>query len=202
MPLVFSHTISAEELIQRFQRGDESAFDQLVVHLGPRIAPLISRMVTNPTDAQDATQEVFLNLYRALPTFKGQSAFFTFFYRLTLNVCVNFNKRLTRRPTLFAELDAPDADGPGFLDGLPAADNTERTIGQQTTQRALHTAIATLPPQYRDTFVMHYMQDLPLQTIAATMDVPEGTVKSRLNRARKLMQEKILAQRELFAPSD
>ncbi len=185
-------------LIRRAQQGDEAAFDRLVELFGARVYNIAYRMLGHADDAHDATQEAFLRVYDALDRFRADSSFTTWLYRIVMNVCYDELARRRRRPPTLTELESADAALPASAERLPGHDNTEDAVLQAERRRALHAAIAALPEAFRAVIVLYDLQGFSYEEIAAILRVNLGTVKSRLNRARTLLREKMSAQRELF----
>ncbi len=160
-----------EELVRRFVGGDRSAFATLVQRHEQRMYNLALRMTGREEDARDATQEAFLTALRKLSSFRGEAAFTTWMHRVTVNACYDLLRKRQRAP--LADLPEDDA-------GPPAADHAEATVGAIDVQRAL----ARLPTDYRAVLVLHDVRDLPYEEVAAILEIPLGTVKSRLHRGR------------------
>lgn len=161
---------SDPDLVRRFQHGQEQAFSLLMERHERRVYNLAYRMLGNPEDARDATQEAFLSCFRHLSRFRGDSAFSTWLHRIALNACYDALRR--RRDTTSLEGRT--------VDPMPVADHADRAAATTDVQRAL----LRVPPDFRAVLVMHELQDLPLEDIAATLGLPVGTVKSRLHRGR------------------
>jgi RNA polymerase sigma-70 factor, ECF subfamily len=162
---------SDRELIERFRAGRRDAFTELMSRNERRIYNLAYRMLGGPEDARDATQEAFLSCYRNLAGFRGDAEFSTWLHRIAVNACYDLLRR--RRQTL--SLDEEPAEG---IAAVP--DHADRAVATADVQRAL----MSVRPEFRAVLVMHELQDLPLEEIAATLEVPVGTVKSRLHRGR------------------
>ena len=158
------------DLVHRFQQGQEQAFAVLMERHERRVYNLAYRMLGNPEDARDATQDAFLSCFRHLARFRGDSSFSTWLHRIALNACYDALRR--RRDTISLEGRS--------VDPMPVADHADRAAAATDVQRAL----LGVPPDFRAVLVMHELQDLPLEDIAATLGVPVGTVKSRLHRGR------------------
>lgn len=188
---------SEEALARRVQQGDDGAFDRLVELCAPRIYNLAYRLLSDPEDARDAAQDVFIRVYQALPAFKWDAAFSTWLYRIATNVCYDELKRRRRYPLAFSELSEPGEDD-STLDHAASSDTTEELLLRREQQRTLEEAIATLPEHFRLVLVLYDLQGLSYQEIAEILRQNLGTVKSRLNRARHLLREKLATQRELF----
>ncbi len=190
-----------EDLVRRFQRGDDAAFDRLVEHCSSRVYNLAFRLVGNADDAQDLAQEAFLRVYHALPRFKGEAAFTTWLYRIVVNVCQDELKRRPRRPAPFSTLDGED-EGPSFSDRLTSGDTAEEAVLQRERTQMLQQSIARLPEAFRLVLVLYDVQGFSYLEIADILKMNVGTVKSRLNRARNLLRERLAPARELFGFSD
>jgi RNA polymerase sigma-70 factor (ECF subfamily) len=157
------------ELVRGFQRGDDHAFGALMARHERRVYNLAYRMLGNSEDARDATQDAFLSCFRHLSTFRGDSAFGTWLHRIAVNACYDALRR--RRETLSLD-DRPTE---------PAQrDHADQTASAIDIQRAL----LAVPPDFRVVVVMHEIQDMPIEDVAAILGLPAGTVKSRLHRGR------------------
>jgi len=189
-------------LIRRVQQGDGVAFDRLVELYSTRVYNLAYRMIGNAEDAQDAAQEAFLRIYDALPKFRGDASFSTWMHRIVINVCHDEMTRRRRRPPTLTELATEDGDGGTLAEQATTGETAEDAVLRQERQQALHHAITTLPPPFREVLVLYDLQGFSYDEIAEMLRVNMGTVKSRLNRARNLLREKIRGERELFGITD
>ena len=180
------------ELIARAKQGDHSAFEQLVRENEKRIYNLTLRMVGNPEDALDLSQEAFLNAWKGLASFKGDSAFSTWLYRLASNACLDFLRSKKRRQdTTGSPLSLDDEEAPP-----PPADDSSRPdlqLERKERVQALHRALDGLPIHHKQVLVMRELSGLSYQEISDTLNLDLGTVKSRLTRAR-LALKKILSE--------
>jgi RNA polymerase sigma-70 factor (ECF subfamily) len=158
------------ELVRDFQGGDEEAFVKLMQRHERRVYNLAYRMLGGPEDARDATQDAFLSCFRHLPTFRGESAFSTWLHRIAVNACYDLVRRRKPAASLESDLVEPPSTG----------DHADRAAAAADVQRAL----LQVPPEFRIVLVLHELQDLPLDEIAEALEVPLGTVKSRLHRGR------------------
>jgi len=158
------------ELVRGFQGGDDHAFAALMARHERRVYNLAYRMLGNSEDARDATQDAFLSCFRHLSTFRGDSAFGTWLHRIAVNACYDALRR--RRETLSLD-DRP-------TEPAPQRDHADQTASAIDIQRAL----LTVPPDFRVVVVMHEIQDMPIEDVAAILGLPTGTVKSRLHRGR------------------
>ena len=186
------------ELIRRAAEGDADAFEALMLAYEKQVYNLALRMVGNPDDALDLSQEAFLRAWRGLSNYRSDSAFSTWLYRLTSNVCIDFLRREKKRKVVplhytdeeeERELDIPDA-GPGV---------EERLIGQ-AEQEQVAAALNQLDSEYRQALILRVFQDMSYAEIADILGIREGTVKSRIARARekmRLLMQKSRNQREI-----
>lgn len=166
-------------LIQRFLAGEEVAFERLVERYYQRIDRLAQQVVRHPMVAEDITQEVFLRAYRALPRFRGEASFYSWLYRITINLCLNYLRRQAH------QIDtAQDAEA----SALPAADPSV-VLETQERERLIRGAIGTLPSHYRIAIILRELEGLSYQEIAAILDIPLGTVKSRINFGKGLLRQ-------------
>lgn len=184
--------MTEQELVARAKKGDQSAFEQLVRDNEKRIYNLALRMAGNPEDALDLSQEAFLNAWKGLNSFKGDSAFSTWLYRLASNACLDFLRSKKRRQdTTASTLSLDDEETPP-----PPADDSVRPdtqLERKERRLALHRALDALPPHHRQILVMRELSGLSYQEISSILALDLGTVKSRLTRAR-LALKKILSE--------
>lgn len=188
-----------ELLIRRIQAGDDAAFERLVEHCGPRVYALAYRMIGNCDDAQDVVQEAFLRVYQGLPRFRADSAFNTWLYRIVVNLCHDELDRRKRCPHTQSEVVTDGADAPiSLLDQMTTGETPEDLCIRHERQRQLEQLILSLPEAHRVVVLLHDIQGLRYDEIAAVLHMNVGTVKSRLNRAHHQLRENILQIRELF----
>lgn len=182
-----------QKLIDAAIAGDSSAFERLIEPLEGRIYAVALRMCGNREDAQDCMQESMIRIYRALSSFKGQSSFSTWIYRITMNTCLDeLRRRKARRST---SLDTLLDSGWSPTD---ETDTPERHAIQSEQRRTLEHAIAELPEDMRAAVVLRDIQGLAYDEIASALNVNVGTVKSRISRGRERLREKLSAHPELF----
>ena len=186
-----------EDLVRRVQAGDDGAFDRLVELCAPRVYSLAYRMVGNNEDAQDIAQDAFLRVYQAIQRFRSDATFSTWLHRIVVNACHDELARRKRRPATMSEL-TDDDDAPSPLDLRSTGETPETALLQRERQQAIQRALAELPEVSRMVIVLHDIQGMGYQEIAEVTRTEVGTVKSRLNRARNMLREKISADRELF----
>jgi RNA polymerase sigma-70 factor (ECF subfamily) len=188
-----------EDLVRRIRAGDDEAFERLIEFCGPRVYALVYRMIGHHEDALDLVQDTFLRVYQALPRFRGECAFETWLYRIVVNVCHNELKRRRRRPLTFTESDSELANGTfSVLEQLVSGETPEDLSLRHECQRQLEQMIQQLPELYRLVVVLHDIQGLSYEELAAALNMNIGTVKSRLHRAHQLLREKIFQNQELF----
>ncbi len=164
-----------EDLVRRFVSGDRAAFAVLVERHERRVYNLALRMTGREEDARDASQEAFLTALRKLSSFRGEAAFATWLHRVTVNACYDLLRKRQRAPLLDrGDDERPEPEPP------PAPDHAEDAVTSLDVQRAL----LQVPPDYRAVMILHDVQDLPQDQVAAILRIPIGTVKSRLHRGR------------------
>lgn len=179
-----------QELVARVQRGEQRAFDVLVKKYQHRIMSLVSRYVKHSGDVADVTQETFIKAYRALPNFRGDSAFYTWLYRIAVNTAKNYLVARGRKPPS-SDIDAQDAE---FLDqghGLKDIATPERLLLTEELNTVLMAAIDNLPDELKQAITLRELDGLGYEEIAITMGCPIGTVRSRIFRAREAIEEKL-----------
>ena len=185
-----SNESTDKELVKRVQKGDKGAFDVLVLKYEHKIVNLVMRYVRDPETALDITQEAFIKAYRALPRFRGDSAFYTWLYRIAVNTAKNHLAALRRRPTDI-ELDLQDPEQYGLHAKLKETDTPEGMTLSQELQDTLERAIAALPDDLRTAIILRELDGMSYEEIAQTMDCPVGTVRSRIFRARDAIGKKV-----------
>jgi RNA polymerase sigma-70 factor, ECF subfamily len=179
-----------QELVQRVQLGDKKAFDVLVLKYQQRIVKLITRYVRNQDEALDVAQETFIKAYRALPNFRGDSAFYTWLYRIAINTAKNHLASQGRRPPT-SDIDADDAVQyePGAR--LRNYDDPEKLAHRDQVEKVIYDTIDALPEDLRTAIVLREMEGLSYEEIAQTMECPIGTVRSRIFRAREAIENSL-----------
>lgn len=170
------------QLVRKVRHGDRPAFDLLVVKYQSRVASIISRYVYDSQEVMDLTQETFVKAYRAIDRFRGDSAFYTWLYRIAVNTAKNFLESRGRRPQ--GSADAVEAEN--FEDGSKLRDNAspEKLLQRDQLQEALRVAIGNLPEELRSAFLLREYDGLSYEDIAGILECPIGTVRSRIFRAR------------------
>lgn len=177
-------------LIKRVQQGDRSAFDLLVVKYQHKILKLIMRYVRDPSEAMDVAQEAFLKAYRAAPSFRGDSAFYTWLYRIAINTAKNYLVAAGRRPAQF-DVDLQDPEQYEAFSKLRELDTPEGLALSDEMREAVNRAIADLPEDLRTAILLREIEGMSYEEIAQTMECPVGTVRSRIFRAREAIDKRI-----------
>lgn len=192
------HHYSDLQLIERFRQGDQVAFDLLVHRYEKIVYRYAYRLTQNPEDAAEVASETFVRMYRSLKNFRGEASLSTWLYRIVNNAFFDWRKRTPSRPTtsleIYLEEEATHLERPLVN---PTVDLEEHVL-QQERWRVLEEAIAKLPDYQRIMIVMFHLEDRSYEEIAKTMNLPLGTVKSRLNRARQALKELLKPHLELF----
>ena len=189
--------MTEQELVARAKAGDDEAFAQLMRDNEKRIYNLTLRMTGNPEDAMDLAQEAFLNAWRGLKFFKGDSAFSTWVYRLASNACIDHLRRQKRRQDISAPMPVNDED-----DSTPDIPDErfqpEQELERQELRRAVAEGLEQLSDEHRQVLVMREINGLSYQEIGGILDLEAGTVKSRIARARNSLR-KILVESGNFS---
>src|SRR3546814_7175372 len=168
------------ELVARVQRGDKRAFDLLVLKYQRKIMRLLSRMIRDPGDVEDVAQEAFIKAYRALPQFRGDSAFYTWLYRIAINTALNWQSASARRPSPPNVIDVEDSETFSQIDNLTDNSTPESLAASRQIVETVNAAINTLPEELRTAIVLREIEGMSYEDIAKTMGCPIGTVRSRL----------------------
>jgi RNA polymerase sigma-70 factor, ECF subfamily len=179
-----------QQLVQRVQKGDKGAFDLLVRKYQHRVLKLVSRFVNDAAEAEDVAQEAFLKAYRALPAFRGDSAFYTWLYRIAINTAKNTLVSNRRRPVDF-DLDLQDPEQHDRQSLLKDADTPEGVLLTDEIRGVVERALEQLPDDLRTAIVLRELEGLSYEEIAEAMDCPVGTVRSRIFRAREAIDKKL-----------
>ncbi len=185
-----------QELVRRVQRGDKQAFDVLVRKYQQKIVKLISRYVRDQDEALDVAQETFIKAYRALAKFRGDSAFYTWLYRIAINTAKNYLVAQNRRPP-DTDIDAEDAVQFEGDSKLRETDLPEQLVHRDEVERVIYEAIDALPEDLRTAITLRELEGLSYEEIAQAMECPIGTVRSRIFRAREAIETKL---RPLLGP--
>jgi len=179
------------QLVARAQQGDKQAFNLLVEKYQRKLARLLSRFIRDQAEVEDVTQEAFIKAYRALPAFRGDSAFYTWLYRIGINTAKNYLMAMGRRAPTSTEVDAEDAEG--FEEGEQLRDiNTpESVLLSNEIAETVNSTIEQLPEELRRAIQMREIEGMSYEDIAQAMDCPIGTVRSRIFRAREAIAERL-----------
>src|ERR1700739_2589778 len=181
-------------LVRRVQRGDKGAFDALVLKYQHKLVKLVMRYVRNPAEAEDIAQEAFIKAYRPLPQFRGHSAFYTRLYRIAINTAKNAVVSRDRSPIEY-ELDRGNEESYDMQSRMKDAETPEGLVLTDEIRSTVNAAIDALPEDLRTAIVLRELEGLSYEEIAAAMDCPVGTVRSRIFRAREAIDRKL---REVF----
>ena len=177
-------------LVERVQKGDKRAFDLLVGKYQHKIVSLVSRYVSDYAEALDVSQEAFIKAYRAIGRFRGDSAFYTWMYRIAINTAKNYLVSQSRRPPS-SDVDAQDAEQFQVDTRLKDRASPEHELLTEEIEKTIHQAIADLPDDLRVAITLREMEGMSYEDIATTMDCPIGTVRSRIFRAREAIDDRL-----------
>jgi RNA polymerase sigma-70 factor, ECF subfamily len=179
-----------QQLVERVQKGDKRAFDLLVLKYQHKIFAVISRFIRDHAEVQDVAQDAFIKAYRALPNFRGESAFYTWMYRIAINTAKNYLVARNRRPPA-SDLDVEDAEFFAGNDAMHEMNTPERNLLRDELQAVIDQAFRDLPDDLRMAVTLREIDGLSYEEIAEAMDCPIGTVRSRIFRAREAIDKKI-----------
>ena len=183
--------VSDLSLVRRVQRGDKGAFDVLVLKYQHKLVKLVTRYVRNPAEAEDIAQEAFIKAYRALPQFRGESAFYTWLYRIAINTAKNAVVSRDRSPVDY-DFDRDSIDESYDMQGrLKDSETPEGLVLTDEIRQTVNAAIEQLPEDLRTAIVLRELEGLSYEQIAAQMDCPVGTVRSRIFRAREAIDQRL-----------
>lgn len=185
-----SEQLTDQQIVERVQRGDKNAFNLLVTKYQHKVAHLVSRYVKNSGDVADVVQEAFIKAYRALPNFRGDSAFYTWLYRIAVNSAKNYLVSMGRKPPA-NDVDAEEADYYDGSDALKENSSPERRLMSDQMQKMLFDTVDKLPEDLRMAITLRELEGLSYEDIANVMDCPVGTVRSRIFRAREAIDKVI-----------
>jgi RNA polymerase sigma-70 factor (ECF subfamily) len=174
-----------QQLVERVQRGDKAAFDLLVVKYQRKIFRLLSRLIRDAAEIEDVAQEAFIKAYRALPNFRGDSAFYTWLYRIAINTAKNYLVSQGRRAPTSTQSDVEDAETFDDGDHLRDLNTPDSMLVTKQVGDAVNRAIDQLPEDLRTAIVLRELEGLSYEEIAESMQCPIGTVRSRIFRARE-----------------
>lgn len=178
------------DLVRRVQLGDKSAFDLLVIKYQHKIVHLVNRYVKDPSEAQDVAQDTFVKAYKALGDFRGDSAFYTWLYRIAINTAKNYLLSRSRRHSDH-EVDMQDAEQVENAPQLKDIETPEHQLMNDQIIQVIKSAIEKLPEEMRIAITLREFEGMSYEEIAEAMDCPIGTVRSRIFRAREAIDEKL-----------
>jgi RNA polymerase sigma-70 factor (ECF subfamily) len=174
-----------QELVVRAQRGDKRAYELLVMKYQRKLGRLLSRWVRDPAEVEDVTQEAFIKAYRALPSFRGESAFYTWLYRIAINTAKNYLVALGRRAPTTTGFDNEEAEGFEDAEQLRDSNTPESELEGKEIAAVVNKAMDALPEDLRTAITLREIEGLSYDEIASVMNCPIGTVRSRIFRARE-----------------
>ena len=179
-----------QELVQRVQAGDKNAFDVLIIKYQQRIINVITGFVHDPVEAQDVAQEAFVKAYRAIPNFRGDSAFYTWLYRIAINTSKNHLAARARRPPT-SDVDAADATNVYDAPELKEFETPESNLVSDELEKAIHQAIDELQEDTATAIKLREFEGMSYEEISEAMECPIGTVRSRIFRSREAIEQRI-----------
>jgi RNA polymerase sigma-70 factor, ECF subfamily len=179
------------ELVTRAQRGDKQAFNLLVEKYQRKLARLLSRFIRDPAEVEDVTQEAFIKAYRALPAFRGDSAFYTWLYRIGINTAKNYLMAMGRRAPTSTEIEAEEAEGFDEGEQLRDINTPESVLLTSEIAKTVNATIEQLPEELRTAIQLREIEGMSYEDIAQRMNCPIGTVRSRIFRAREAIAEQL-----------
>ncbi|STQ90930.1 RNA polymerase RpoE-like sigma-24 subunit [Iodobacter fluviatilis] len=180
-----------QELVLRAQAGDKRAFELLVVKYQRRVARLLSRLIRDQSEIEDVSQESFIKAYRALPSFRGESAFYTWLYRIAINTAKNHLATLGRRPQLASLYEDEEGESLDAAAQIPDYHTPETELSNRQIVSTVNAVVDELPSELRTAITLREMDGLSYEDIAAVMNCPIGTVRSRIFRAREAIANKL-----------
>ena len=181
-------------LVERVQRGDKKAFELLVLKYQRKLQRLLSRVIRDPSEVEDVAQEAFIKAYRALPNFRGDSAFYTWLYRIGINTAKNYLISQGRRAPTSTEYDSEEAETFEDAYGLRDINTPEAQLMTKQIAQTVNATIDSLPAELKTAITLREIDGLSYEEIAQIMDCPIGTVRSRIFRAREAVAEKLRPQ--------
>lgn len=185
-----------QQLVERAQRGEKAAFELLVAKYQRKLVRLLSRFIRDPTEVEDVAQEAFIKAYRALPSFRGDSAFYTWLYRIGINTAKNYLVAMGRRAPTVTETEGPDGEGSEESGQVPDYNTPENELMSRQIAETVNKAVEDLPEELRTAITLRELEGLSYEEIASIMNCPIGTVRSRIFRAREAIAEKLRPQLE------
>ena len=180
-----------QQLVERAQRVDKQAFELLVSKYQRKLGRLLSRFIRDPTEVEDVTQEAFIKAYRALPSFRGDSAFYTWLYRIGINTAKNYLVAMGRRAPTTTDIDSEEAEGFEDGDQLRDLNTPENEMMSRQVAETVNQTLEELPEELRTAITLREIEGLSYEDIANIMNCPIGTVRSRIFRAREAIAERL-----------
>ena len=180
-----------QQLVERAQHGDKHAFELLVAKYQRKLARLLSRFIRDATEVEDVTQEAFIKAYRALPSFRGDSAFYTWLYRIGINTAKNYLVAMGRRAPTTTPLDAEEAENLGEGEQLQDLNTPENQMMSRQVAESVNQTLCQLPEELRTAITLREIEGLSYEDIASIMNCPIGTVRSRIFRAREAIADQL-----------
>ena len=180
-----------QQLVERAQGGDKQAFGLLVSKYQRKLGRLLSRFIRDPGEVEDVAQEAFIKAYRALPSFRGDSAFYTWLYRIGINTAKNYLVAMGRRAPTVTEFDSDEAEGFEDGDQLRDINTPESVLASKEIAATVQKAMEDLPDELRTAIELREIEGLSYEEIASIMNCPIGTVRSRIFRAREAIAARL-----------
>ncbi len=180
-----------QQLVSRAQRGDKVAFELLVNKYERKLQRLLSRLVRDPAEVEDVTQEAFIQAYRALPTFRGESAFYTWLYRIGINTAKNYLTAQGRKAPATVDIDPEDAEAASENELARDSSTPEQEMMSRQVAETVNAAMDALPEELRSAIMLREIEGMSYDEIAAIMNCPIGTVRSRIFRAREAIADQL-----------
>jgi RNA polymerase sigma-70 factor (ECF subfamily) len=180
-----------QQLVERAKRGDKHAFELLVAKYQRKLARLLSRFIRDAAEVEDVTQEAFIKAYRALPSFRGDSAFYTWLYRIGINTAKNYLVAMGRRAPTSTEFNNDDAEGFDEAERLRDFNTPENELMSKQVAQTVNQTMAQLPEELKTAITLREIEGLSYEDIANIMNCPIGTVRSRIFRAREAIAEQL-----------
>ena len=180
-----------QQLVERAQQGDKHAFELLVSKYQRKLGRLLSRFIRDPSEVEDVTQEAFVKAYRALPSFRGDSAFYTWLYRIGINTAKNYLVSMGRRAPTTTNYDAEEAEGFDDGDQLRDLNTPENLLMSKQIAQTVNQSMDRLPEELRAAIMLREIEGMSYEDIAKIMNCPIGTVRSRIFRAREAIAEQL-----------
>jgi RNA polymerase sigma-70 factor (ECF subfamily) len=182
------------QLVERAQRGDKRSFELLVIKYQRKLARLLSRLIRDPAEIDDVSQEAFIKAYRALPSFRGDSAFYTWLYRIAINTAKNYLVSNGRRATSTTDLEGEDGENFEESERLGDWNTPEAELMSKEVMQTVNASMDALPEELRTAITLREIDGMSYEDIAEIMNCPIGTVRSRIFRAREAIAERLRPQ--------